>query len=264
MPTVARRFHIIGSALLLGAAIGLAQAAAPASAPAPAMTVTRVYIVEVPPAEDHAFNEGVKAWNKCLHEHGFKRTSYVYDSETGDLTRYLFLNVYTSWAAMDTQDPAGKPCRSIFTTSVQPHASKAFSEVSVLNAKETYMPGGDTVPWPIMWVDAYRIKPGHGPAFNGGMAQFASAAAKTHWQGHFAGYDIEGGGNDAPDFVIAWPNKNWADVGTDPSPSVKDMMAGVYGAAAAESGHQKFTDAIAEHWSDAWSYDKDLSLTQGK
>ena len=96
MPSVARRSHIIGFALLLGAAIGLAQAAAPAPAAAPAMTVTRVYIVEVPPAEDHAFNEGVKAWDKCLRDHGFKRASYVYDSETGDVTRYLFLNVYTS------------------------------------------------------------------------------------------------------------------------------------------------------------------------
>lgn len=264
MPSVARRFHIIGSALLLSAAIGLAQAAAPAPAAAPAMTVTRVYIVEVPPAEDHAFNEGVKAWDKCLRDHGIKRASYVYDSETGDLTRYLFLNVYTSWAAMDARDPAGKPCLDIFTTSVQPHASKAFSEVSVLNAKDTYMPGGDPIPWPMMWVDAYRIKPGHGPAFEDALSKLASAAAKTHWQAHFSGYDIEGGGNGSADFVLVWPNKNWADIGTDPNPSAKDMVVSVYGAAAAGSSHQKFTDAIAEHWSDAWSYDKDLSLIPGK
>lgn len=258
MQSVARRSRLIGSALLLGAAIGLAQAAAPAT------TITRVYVVKVPPAQDHAFNEGVKAWDKCLREHGTNRTTYVYDSETGDVTRYLFLSVFTSWGAMDTRDPAGEPCLAIFTTSVQPHASHAFSEVSVLNAKDSYMPGGDPDPWPIMWVDAYRIKPGKGPAFNAALAQFAAAAAKSHWQGHFAGYDIEGGGKGAENFVLVWPNKSWADVGTDPSPSAKDMVTSVYGAAAAESSHQKFTDAIAEHWSDAWSYDKDLSLIPGK
>lgn len=258
MQSVARRFHLIGSALLLGAAVGLAQAAAPAT------TVTRVYIVEVPPAQDHAFNEGVKAWHKCLREHGTNRKTYVYDSETGDLTRYLFLSVFTSWAAMDTPDPAGKPCRAIFATSVQPHASNATSAVSVLNAKDSYMPGGDPDPWPIMWVDAYRIKPGQGPAFNDALVQFAAAAAKTHWEAHFAGYDIEGSGRHGENFVLVWPNKSWADVGTDPKPSAKDMVTSVYGAAAAESTHQKFSDAIAEHWSDAWSIDKDLSLLPAK
>ena len=94
--------------------------------------------------------------------------------------------------------------------------------------------------------------------------QFAAAAAKTHWEAHFAGYDIEGSGRDGENFVLAWPNKSWADVGTDPNPSAKDMVTSVYGAAAAESTHQKFSDAIAEHWSNAWSIDKDLSLLPAK
>lgn len=107
--------------------MGLAQAAG-------ATSITRVYVVGVPPAQDDAFNEGMKAWETCLRSHGAKHT----------------------------------------------------------------------------------------------------------------------------------PNKNWADIGQDPSPSVKDMMNGVYGAASAQSLHQAFLATIAEHWDDAWSYDKDLSVIPGK
>lgn len=249
---------LAGLAAALAACAGLAQAA---TAPPP---VTRVFIVAVPPAQDHAFNVGIKAWWKCMRTHGVRQATYTYDSETGDLTRYLFLNPYSSWGAMDTHDPAGKACMPVFLTTVQPHASQVFSEVAELNAKETYMPGGDPDPAPILWVDAYRIKPGQGDTFKDSLAQFAAAAAKTHWQGHFEGYDIDGSGQGGENFVLVWPNKNWADVGQDPSPSAKDMMKNVYGAAAAESNHQKFLATIAEHWEDAWSYDKDLSLIPGK
>lgn len=53
--------------------------------------VNRVYIVTVPPHQDYAFNEGVKAWEKCLGQHGYARQIATYDAETGDLTRYAFL-----------------------------------------------------------------------------------------------------------------------------------------------------------------------------
>ncbi len=92
----------------------------------------------------------------------------------------------------------------------------------------------------------------------------AAAADKAHWEGHFAGYDINGAGQGGEDFVLVWPNKSWADVGQDPSPSAKDLMSSAYGKAAAEANHQKLLGAIAEHWSDAWSYDKDLTLIPGK
>ncbi len=249
--------RIIGSALLLAAALGLAQVAA-------AGPVTRVFVVEVPPAQDHAFDEGMKNWEQCLRDHGAKRALYAYDAETGNTDRYLFLQDYSSWGGMDAHDPAGKACSAIFEAAVLPNFSHAFSEVSVLNAKDTYMPGGDPDPTPIMWVDAYRIKPGQAQNFNDALAQFAAAAAKAHWEGHFSGWDTDGSGPGGENFVLVWPNKNWADVGTDPSPSAKELMTSAYGKAAAAANHRKFEAAIAEYWSDAWGYDKDLTYIPAK
>jgi hypothetical protein len=245
-----------GLAVVLAASIGLAQAA-------DSTAVTRVYVVSVPAAQDHAFNVGIKAWEKCLKDHGTKQATAAYEAETGDMSRYLFLNEYSSWGAMDAHDAAGKACSATFGTAVLPHVGVAFSEVAMMNAKESYMPGGDPNPAPMLWADAYRIKAGQDAAFHNALRQFAAGATKSQWDAHFAGYDIAGSGQGGEDFVIVWPNKSWADSGQDPNPSADDMMAKVYGMAAAESMHQQFLASIAEHWSDAWSYNKDLSVTPG-
>ncbi|HEX3984287.1 MAG TPA: hypothetical protein VHX12_11375 [Acidisoma sp.] len=241
---------------MLAASMGLAQADTPA--------ITRVYVVTVPAAQDHAFNVGVKTWEKCLKDHGAKQATVAYDAETGDISRYLFLNGYSAWSGMDAHDAAGKACMPTFGTQVLPHVGNAFSEIALLNAKETYNPGGDPDPAPMLWADVYRLKAGQEMAFHNSLRQFAAAAAKTHWDGHFEGYDIEGSGHGGEDFVLIWPNKSWADIGQDTTPSADDMMAKVYGMAGAESMHQQYLAAIDEHWSDAWSYDKDLSLIPGK
>jgi hypothetical protein len=243
---------------VLAASMGLAQMAAAAP------PVTRVYVVVVPPAQDHAFNVGMKAWEKCLRGHGETQATYTYDAETGDVSRYLFLNGYNSWGAMDAHDPAGNACQVTFRTAVLPHFTQGFSDVAELNAKDTYMPADDPNPAPIMWVAAFRIKFGYESDFHEGMEKFAAAAAKTHWQGHFAGYDIDGAGQGAEDFVVVWPNKNWADVGQEPTPSSKDLMYSVYGKAAADAMYDKFRASVKDQWQDAWSYDKDLSIIPRK
>ncbi|HEY6517452.1 MAG TPA: hypothetical protein VIY50_15015 [Steroidobacteraceae bacterium] len=256
---LALRPRLAGFVVVLAAAIGLAQAAAATTAP-----VVRVFVVQVPSAQDHDFIVGVKTYEKCLSDHGTQQATYVYDAETGDLTRYLFLNEYSTWAGMDAHDAAGTACRDVFGTEVLPHVGQAFSQLAVLDPKDTYMPGGDPDPAPMLWVDSYRIKPGQGQEFNAAMQHLAAAAAKTHWEGRFAGYDIAAGGRGAQDFVQVWPNKSWADAGREPSPSPMKMVASVYGAASLKSGHRKFLATIAEHWSDTWSYDKDLSVIPGK
>lgn len=180
--------------MVLAAALGLAQAAG-------AATITRVYVVVVPPPQDQDFNQGIKDWEKCLHDHGAKQATLAYSAQTGDLNRYLFLESHSSWADMDHHDAAKK---------------------------------------------------------------YTAAAAKTHWEGHFSGWDIQGAGQGAEDFVLVWPNKNWADIGHDPSPSIKQMMASVYGKKAAAAIHEDFVTSLADSWSDAWSYEKDLSYKPGE
>lgn len=246
-----------GFSVMLAASLGLAHAASPG-------VVSRVFIVVVPPAQDQAFSQGIKDWDKCLHDHGSTQTTLGYSAVTGDLDRYLFVEQHSTWADLDNHDPAAKACGPTFVSEVLPHAGQAFSEISVLNPKETYMPAVDPNPAPMLWVNAYRIKTGQAEAFGEVMAKFAAAAAKTHWEAHFAGYDIEGAGEGGLDFALVWPNRNWAEIGQDPSPSIKDMMDRIYGKAASRALHGKYAAAIEAQWAEGWSYEKELSYIPGK
>jgi hypothetical protein len=248
----------------IAALAALTVASAALARTALAASVTRVYIVDVPAASDHAFREGVAAWHRCERANGDRSTVLVYDAETGDLSRYAFLEPHASWADMDNKNPADEACRVLFRDGVLPTVKDAYSEILQQDPKITYMPGGDPDPAPIVWVSAFRFKPGQSSEFHAGLGKFAAAAAKTHWQGHWAGYDVVGAGQGGEDFLMLWPNKNWADVGTDPKPSDKEMMDSVYGKSAAEANHKRVTDSIADVWSDAWSYDKELSVTAQK
>lgn len=249
--------RLAGLGVVLAACLGVAQAAG-------AAPVTRVYVLVVPPPQNVAFSDGIKTWEKCLRDNGDKQAVIAYGAETGDLDRYLFLQEYGAWAAMDAHDPSDKTCAPVFRGAVFPHLTRGFSEVAELNAKDSYMPGGDADPPPMMWVDAFRIKRGQTQAFHDAVAKFTAAAAKTHWPQHFAGYDINGSGQGGEDFVVVWPNKSWADIGQEPKPSVKQLMESVYGKRAAAANHKKFLATFAEEWSDVWTYDKELSFTPGK
>lgn len=246
-----------GLGVMLAASLSMAQAASPTA-------ITRVYIVTVPPAQDHAFNEGIKSWEKCLHDQGAKQAIVAYDAQTGDLGRYLFLERHSAWSEMDNHEAADKACAPTFRSEVLPHFTQGLSRFAALNAKDTYMPGGDPDPAPMLWVNAFRIKSGQAQAFGDVMAKFAAAAAKVHWHGHFGGYDVEGAGEGGLHFALVWPNKSWADIGRDPTPSIKDMMDSVYGKAVSRALHAKYAAAIEAQWDEAWSYEKDLSYVPGK
>jgi hypothetical protein len=241
----------------LAGSLGLAQAASPAA-------VVRVYVGIVPPAQGSAFAAGLKAWEKCLSDHGSRQRLVTYAAQSGDLGRYMFLEDHEAWAGMDKDDAANTACAPEFRTEVASYLSQGRSEIAVLNAKESYLPEGDPDPAAMLWVEAYRLKPGYGEAFSEAFAKYAAAAAKIHWQAHFGGYDIQGSGKGGEDFVLVSPNKSWADLGADPMPSPKQMMESVYGKAAARAVRGKFEGAIAEEWSDIWSYDKDLSYLPAK
>lgn len=244
------------AALSLAAGLGVARAGTPQG-------ITRVYVLTVPPPQDYAFNQGIKTWEKCLAHHGYTNKIEVYDAETGDQTRYAFLISFDSWGAMDHHSPAIRHCGGTFGNAIAPHFSDSISEMLQPAAKQSYDPDHEMASPKFVWVTEYRIKPGKMHQFKGALAKFAAAAAKTHWDGHFAASDVLGGGQGGPDFMLTWPNKSWADIGTDPTPSAMKMMQSVYGKGA-KGIFKQYAHAIADEWSDVWSFDKSLTLSPAK
>jgi hypothetical protein len=138
MFTQTNRFPMVGlaaAAVVLTGALGLGRARA-------AESVTEVFVVQVSPAMDQAFREGVKTWEECLTQHGETRKIEAYDAASGDLDRYAFIEAHATWGGLDVHSAAGKACQATFSADVNPYTTDAGSEFLQPNAKVTYMPGG--------------------------------------------------------------------------------------------------------------------------
>jgi len=103
--------------------LGSVQAAAKDQA-----NIVRDYTDIVGPADQQAYEAGIKSYNQCLAEHGFKYawTSWVH--ETGDVYSYSYVSDPMTWAGFDAMRDAGKACDTTFRTQVNPHLK---SETSV-------------------------------------------------------------------------------------------------------------------------------------
>lgn len=249
-------FKVMAIAVAAFASGGLAaQAAAPAA-------VHRFYEITVAPAQDHAFQEGIKTWLQCLHQHGETHAMWAFDQITGNLDHYVFENDTTTWAAMDTHDMAGNACWPTFVSAVEPHTSKAVSWVAQDMPKLSHP--GAMKDMDYFYVASVKVKPGQGANYEEALGKFAAAADKTKWDANWEAMSVIAGGRGAADYNLVWPNKSWAEMGEDPSPSAKAMMEHVYGKVAAAANRKQYLAAIEHSWSSIYKYDKDLSYTPAK
>ena len=245
------------------AALG-AVVASPARAAQPE-AVTKIYVLEVPPAMDGAFRKGVQTWEKCLEAHKAAFTLHAYDAESGDLGRYAFIEAHRSWGDLDTHDPAGKACNATFRENILPHFTQGSAEFAQPTAKISYTAGDDPdSAAPIVWVDALRFKPGHERDYIAYASKFAAAAAKMHFNQPYEGYEVFGSGHGGESLLLVGAGKTWAEIGADPVPDPDKMMEEVYGKKVAKALREEATASIAEHWADAWSYDKELTYLPKK
>lgn len=250
-----RRVLIVAGLLIAG---GVGSACAEAPAP-----VSRFYVVEVAPAQDQAFQDGMKAWLKCLHEHADTRGLWAWSAETGDLGRYVFESDTRTWAGIDERNPADKACGGDFNTGVMPHISKAYSWVGERRPKMSHAGMDGAMPAYVYVLDI-KVKSGQGASFAEAVEKYAEAAAKIKWEGQWFTDAVTGGGKGSADYILVWPNKSWAEIGQEPNPSIKAMMEKVYGKAQAAAIRKQFFDAIDHQWDGVWSYSKDLSYIPAK
>lgn len=244
---------LMGLGTLLVAGLVTAQAADSAG-------VIREYDVVVPPPQDHAFRAGVEHWEKCLRDHGSSQTFYVYDAETGDGSRYAVLDPHASWSDIGARSAADAACRETFEHFVVPHFTDEFSAILKVDAKVTYDPGENAPTSPLVRVVDFRIKSGKYHDFVTVAHAFSAAAEKAQWERHFVGYEVIGGGQGSPQFMIVWPGASWGDFEETPKSSGTMMLDSVYGKTATAALSHKMAHAIHEAWSSFWSYDKDLSF----
>jgi hypothetical protein len=195
--------------------------------------VMRDYTDTVAPANQQAYEAGVKAYNQCLREHHVKFSEPTVTHETGNDYMYSSDVGPVTWADLDTLDAQAKACDATWRAQANPHLMSETSAFMVVQSDMSHLPANwkTQTPPPILRVIDYTLKPGHdaGAAFTGAVKKITAAAAKAKWPYYWATMQIEGGGDGAPDYTLVIRSKNWADVGMEPNPALWKMAAGVYG-----------------------------------
>ena len=230
--------------------------------------VYRVFNDTVTPAEQDAYEAGVKAYNQCLHDHGFKYTWGAWNHETGNTYTYSYVAGPYAWADFDAMRTAGKACDATWRKQANPHLKSEGSAFMVSKPDMSHMPkDSDKAPPPAMLgVVVFHVKNGHEAheAFSNAVKKIAAGAEKSNWSGHFETAEVSYGGDGAPDYIVLLPNKNWADVGMEADPSLWKMMENVYGKTEAASIRKSLNDSIKKSSSHIDSYNADLTYTAPK
>ena len=250
-------------ATLALAAVTSGHAASPDKA-----VVWRDYTDTVAPADQQAYEAGVKAFNQCLKEHHVKFSMPTVVHETGNDYQYSSDVGPISWADMDTLSSEMKACDATWRAQGNPHLKGETSAFMVLQPELSHLPANwqSQLAPPILHVIDYTLKPGHAArtAFTDAVKKITAAAVKAKWPYYWMTASIDGGGDGAPDYILVIRSKDWAEVGAEPDPALWKMVAGVYGQADADAMRKSLGDAVAKSSDHYDRYDASLSYNAGK
>ncbi|WP_329742814.1 hypothetical protein [Dyella sp. A6] len=228
--------------------------------------IIRSYTDWVAPADQQAYESGIKAYNKCLGAHGFKYAWVALNRETGNVYAYSYVSDPLSWADFDAMREAGKACDTSFRQNVNPHLKGESSGFMKRETAMSHMPKGASLGEGYFSVVLFTLKPGHEmyKSFGDTVKKLAAAADKSNWPGRWQMMRVIASGSDAPDYVMVDPSKDWADFGTHINPTFWKMVSNVYGDAEAQA-LRKSLDASLKHVSSHVDhYNAGLTYRPGK
>lgn len=221
--------------------------------------IVRDYTDTVAPADQQAYETGMKSYNQCLAEHGFKYTWTSWAHETGDVYSYSYVTDPLTWASFDAMHEAGKACDATFKAQVNPHLKGETSVFMQGDPELRNMPAGRLGVPALIEVTYFKLKPGHREAFKDAARKIYVAAEKSKWAGHSMLNEVVEGGEGSPDFLLVSPGSNWADLGKEMNPGLWKMVEGVYGKADADALRQTIRDSIQDSSAHVDSYNAELS-----
>ena len=252
--------------LLIAAALGLAQAvtAGPVQA-ADTNPTSLTYDIEdiVAPAQQAAYEAGVKTYNQCLSQHGFKFAVPALEHMTGNTYMYSYVVILPNWAGLDTAHATAGVCDSTFASDVNPHLLSETAAVTTVKPGFSHYPKNMDPMTPLTLVVSFTLKPGMAAydTFTSDAKAIYAAEAKANWPYYSELDEMNFAGPGSPDFQLIIPAKSWAEIGTPDSPSVWKMLANVYGQRKADQIHRSMNDAIASSEEHVDQYDPSLSYT---
>lgn len=248
------------SILWLALAASLSCVAASQAADAQKTLAVRDFTDSVAPADQVAYEAGIKSLNDCFRQHGSKFTWTAWVHETGDTYSYSYTSDALPWSAFDDMQATFTACAGTNRANVNPHLKSEISGFMVVRPDMSHMAKGMTLSQPYIEVINFKLKPGHEAhqAFVDVAKKIAAAADKSKWPNYYAFSEIRDAAG-GPDFVLVLPAKSWAELGKEPDTPVWQMVENVYGKADAQDMRKSFNDVVLEQNAHIDSYSADLS-----
>jgi hypothetical protein len=239
-------------------AIGMTPSHAADSTPT---LVSRYYTDVVAPAEQAAYEAGIKTYNGCLGQHGFKYTWTAWTHETGDSHSYSYTTDPMPWAAFDTMQAAVKACDDTLRTAVNPHLKSETSAFTQPIASLSHLPPDQSSTPKLIEVNYFKLKPGHEPqeAFMDVMEKVTAAAEKSKWNFYYAISAPRDTGGDDPNFIMIIRADSWAGIGKEPDVPMWAMVEKVYGTDTARDMRKSLNDALQYETVHIESYNAELT-----
>ncbi len=224
-------------------------------------TVMRDYTDTVAPADQQAYEAGIKSYNQCLGQHGFKYAWNAWNHETGDTYTYSYVTEPMPWANHDAMRAAAKECDASARTNINPHLKSEVSAFLEVQPDMSHVAKGASNTPPYIEVVYFKLKYGHDnrEAFTGVVKKIAAAAEKSKWPYNFTFGSVRGGGDGSPDYIVVLPSKTWAEVGGEANPTLWAMVENVYGKDEAQAMRKTLNDSVQDQNSHIDSYNADLS-----
>ena len=208
-------------------------------------SVIRDYTDTVAPAEQQAYEAGIKSYNQCLSQHGFKYAWTAWVHETGNVYEYSYVSDPGTWGSFDDMQTVGQACDQTFRTNVNPHLLSETSAFYVDMPELSYMPKTMTGTPALIGVRYFKFKPGHQDEFVNAARKINAAFKKAGGDNFHMIGQVMYGGSGAADMILVLPRNNWADLGAELGQPWK-LLASVYGKKMAVALHKQIIDSIED------------------
>ncbi|MGH9434448.1 MAG: hypothetical protein ACRD06_00450, partial [Terriglobia bacterium] len=217
----------------------------------------------VAPAQQQAYEAGVKSYIQCMSQHGFKYAAMALEHVTGNTYMYSYVISLPNWAALDTMHATGGVCDSVGMSNINPHLMSETSSISTVMPGFSHYPKNMGPMPPLADVISFTLKPGMAAynAFTTGVKEIYAAEIKSNWPYYSEMDEMNYAGPGAPDFQLIMPAQSWAEIGTPASPPWTTVLENVYGKQKADAIRKSLDDAIASTEEHVDRYDPDLSYT---
>ncbi len=217
----------------------------------------------VAPPEVRAYEAGMKAFDQCLVRNHFPYRVIALVHVTGEEHRYSYVTDPGSWSDFDPFFKQANLCVSAWRTYVDPHMLSSSSQYDIWMPGMSNLASDKTPDSGGFYVVEVTLKSGHQAyeTYVKDVRMIYSAMEKSKWGGHWATIEVNGGGPNAPNFVLMIPFKNFEDWGKPIKPPLWEMMANVYGRKKADELRNELNEVVKHTSSHYDAVDPKLSYT---